>query len=224
MVTQFFSILVTMPLSVLIFGHSFVSRFKKHLFTIHNIPPSTNTDSYNCSQLLQVDRTTPTVHIKGIPGLKVLDAANPFGPLFSLVIENSPDIVILDLGTIDLDTTEPQHHGQQLVTHLQNLADALVNVYGVRRVVFLHIIMRGTHNLPHSKSPVHTINITAFSVNLALKQFAKTSPVSFCHWSMKGLNKDEALDSDGLHLNDSGLYHYYYNIRKIITSSCKLLQ
>ena len=85
------------------------------------------------------------------------------------MIENSPDIVILDLGTADLDATNPEHHGQQLVTHLKNLADALVNVYRVRPVVFLHIIMRGTSNLPHSHSPVHLINLTAFSVNLAFK-------------------------------------------------------
>ena len=213
-----------MPVSVLLFGHSFVSRFKTHLFNIHNLPPSSNTDLYNCSDLLQVDLTTPNVIIKGVSGLKVLDAANPFGPLLTLVASSSPDIVILDLGTNDLDIQEPEHHSYQLVTHLQNLADALISLYGVRRVVFVHILQRAQHNKPKSKSSVHRINLAAFSVNLAMKQFAKQNPRCFCHWSMKGLNKEEALNLDGLHPNDSGFHHYYYNIRKIITSSCKLLQ
>ena len=205
--------------TVLLFGHSFVQRFRKYL-SPQPLPTNTNFASF-----LQVNNTVSTLLVKGVSGLKVTDAATPNGPLLSLVVEHAPDIVILDIGTNDLDVDEPQHYTHLLVTYLQNLGDALVNLYGVRRVVFCQILTRDPDsNKPRADTSVHLINLSIFAVNLAMKLFANDQSSHFGYWVMKGLNHQAALAPDGLHLSDPGLRNYYYNIRKIITTSSNLLK
>ena len=86
-------------------------------------------DDRNCASLLNIDITAPHVFIKSIPGFTVQQAAHPHSPLFSMVLQHSPNVIILDLGANDLDHIRPETQSQPLLVRLQNLADALINGY-----------------------------------------------------------------------------------------------
>ena len=215
-----------MTISVLLFGHSFVSRFKQHLFLqnhIIHLHPGDVVD-YDCSSMLNVNFSSHKVIIKGVPGLKIHQAIMPTGPLLSLVLQHSPDLVILDVGANDLDSPKPENAAQSLATYLQNLADALTSTYGVKRVIFTSIILRTTGNKPKSHTTPRRINDASYAVNIALRQFSKPNPSKFQLWNMKGLATEESLENDGLHPNYHGFRHYMFNVRKMITSSRKIIE
>ena len=114
------------PTKVLVLGHSFISRFQL----------------YACQQgrpKLDLDPAEFQVHYRGRPGICIAQLS--YEHVFRTVNSISPQTVVIDIGTNDMDQGE--FAVNLLASHLFLFARKLVCIYGVQHVIFLEVLHRG---------------------------------------------------------------------------------
>ena len=96
----------------MLFGHSFVSRLKAHICIYHY------GHIIYCAERLKVDGNIDALAIKGVRGGKAATTA-----VADILLDRPiPDLVVLDLGTNDLNTLSPE----EVAGHLFRLAEGLL--------------------------------------------------------------------------------------------------
>lgn len=115
----------------LLFGHSFVTGYKQHLSNYSSV----QLNPKNISKLLRLENKIPKFHIHGSRGALIQDNNFPW----NLVVDLSPELVIIDLGTNDLVAGK-----KPLVAayQLSEIADNLNNSYKVSKIVLCAVTPR----------------------------------------------------------------------------------
>lgn len=197
---KFFSLPLIMvpPVRVLIIGHSFVRRLEEyvsHSNLRHNMGLSTDNH---------------LVSYASIPGGRIDNITS----LFTLIESTRPDMIVIDVGTNDLDSSTPAH---LLARRLVNLATHIHSQFNITQVVVLEVLFRtlsGRYS-PQSKffnARVHQFNNMCRSL---ICRNPSATPLSFRHHY--GMVDDwQQYISDGVHLNNFGLFKYFRSIRSVI--------
>lgn len=177
-------------------GHSFITRLESFIFH--------NSVSFNFN--FNLDANEFSFAFFGRPGGKIHH-------LYADILDQA-HIVILQIGSNDL--TNFDISPGQVAIDIFNYAQHIIHS-GVQHVICLQIL----HRLPSSK---HRLNTDVFNdrVNtnyMMLKDLFSNIPhVTF--WKHKGLFEhstlQNALSSDGVHLNHKGYKKYFRNIRAAI--------
>lgn len=204
-----------MPAKILILGHSFTTRFRKH------IRDNLDTLSYS----LNMDPRDIMVTYSGRPGGTVqvvgdaqLEEAH--------IREFSPDVVILQIGSNDL--CRANKSPVSVCEEIRRLSVLLLTEFQVKKVVILQIL----HRLPNrTPNPRHLVDIPWFNgrvdrLNFLLSHNLNKDNVLF--WPHKGLRSAEKLAvsllPDGVHLNHNGYNKYFQTVRAAVVTAVKQIR
>ena len=181
---------------VLVLGHTFI-RHLSSFIQIHRFERLNH--SFSLSQA--------KIHLWGLSGFTVQRAI-----FYRLTRVESfrPDIVVLELGTNDLTSSEPEVIGSML----EELVRVLHVDYGVKVVGVTQIIFR-------ANSPV--FNACVPILNRYLKVVLEPLPFAF-FWHHRGFwhSARDLLHSDGIHLNSWGHLKLYLSMRGAILKALSL--
>ena len=184
------------PAQVLVFGHSFVRRLNRDL--------NKNKGSYHN---LGLNYDFAEVHWLGIGGLGVKDARAEQ----LIVVEHlRPDVVYVELGTVDLSDLELG--AEEVGSLLHELALDMLAL-GVKRVIIGQILFRDGKGIPHDNPYFNQRVLLANQYLEAVLHPCNTLGTRF--WKHKGLWQSQypTLVKDGVHLNKLGTNRLYRSIR-----------
>ena len=193
------------PLKVVILGHSFVRRTSDYI----------NQDKSGALHNFGLSPTTHTISFISRPGGKARNMKNAYSQIQAI----EPDLVLLDIGTNDLQSSSPS----VLVSQVYNIFRTLVYFCNVKMVVFLQVLPRtvyGRYGAPLSfQAKVAEYNQhlkTHVFQNKICHIFGRT-PVPIRFWYHKGFTtKWESFITDGVHLNPQGLALYIRSLRRAV--------
>ena len=194
-----------MPVNVMLYGHSFVSRLYQFLTTrgaTFDLP-----SNYH-------------IHLAGFPGLTLDKAKLNTQP----IVQFNPDILILELGTNDL--SHPDSIPPQLAQDILSFAVSLFDICDVQLIIINQIYFRQTEVARFTRSD---FNQCASEYHDTLATLASHNPKVLCHFH-KNLqtNWHQFLNPDGVHLSPSyplksAMFRYLLSIRDAIIKGAKLL-
>ncbi len=186
-----------MPQVILILGDSFVKRLRVYL---------ERHETFN----LDLDYSGHKVFIKGWGGKKIVDLCS--AQIFDIVKSVSPEIVLLEVGSNDLDDGNISF--ATMLQVLTNFTMTLKNVYNVSTVAFMEIFFR-TKVCRGDWSSTTCLNDAIFDFNKRCKEISMLPNPPFYFWHHKGLvsNWYKYICFDGVHLNDEGLLKFYSSVR-----------
>ena len=189
-------------ISVLIWGHSFVRRLEH--FCLEN-------------EALHNMSLTPETHLmffKSRSGAKATHARSDF----KVAVQVDADMVILDIGTNDLDSQRLPP--AELAKEVFNIAKTLLDTCGdVKVVIILEVLFRsvtrsGPNSNPSFAADAHQYN-NGIKALVNQQENRDDAPVRF--WHHKGLvDQWPSYLSDGVHLNDEGMWKYQRSIKRAI--------
>ena len=192
-----------MASSIQIFGHSYVKRLKNFLRDHTQLRFNLNLNSY------------PLVQYSGYPGAVV----DTLRSNLTDVIDFSPDIVILLIGTNDLYW--PEVTPTSLTSAILDLADSCIYMCNVKKVVVCQIL----HRQP-SDTCKYRVNTEWFNGRVDATNQMLSSRIQSLHhdhvifWRLKGFWSPtaqlQAFSPDGVHLSDAGHRKLYNNIRAAV--------
>lgn len=181
-------------MKVLLAGHSFVRRLVENLEKHHFKWPFPN----------------HTVESLGMGGGRIAAGHKSLFPsLYQRLDEGDYSILILDLGSNDLDSRrDPEEIARDYVRQVE----ALINMYNIQVKLVLPIPRAGA-KFRDSYSRTNTFN----QALTAAFEGRKTVQV----WKLRGMFRatSEFLDRDGIHLNATGEGRYFHSLRAAIGRS-----
>ena len=181
---------------VLVLGHSFIRRLSSFI-QIHRFERLNHASSLSQAK----------IHLWGLSGFTVQMAL-----FYRLTRVESfrPDIVVLELGTNDLTSCEPEVVGSML----EELVRVLHVDYGVKVVCVNQIIFRANSPVFNARVPI---------LNRYLKVVLEPLPFAF-FWHHRGFWRSarDLLHSDGIHLNSWGHFQLYRSMRGAILKALSL--
>ena len=186
--------------TVLIFGHSFISRLK---YTIHECSDDSLRSDFG---LQQCDIT-----LAGFGGLTVSRRRDQFlRKVTSLFREQKYDIVVCQLGSNDIShDTSPE----VLAGLISDFAEYLVNVYNVQTVYICQIFTRPRprYVTPERYSAIR--DITNFKIKAAVEDNDRIR-----YWAHKRIFNSpiQLFCPDGVHLNAEGTKKLYKSLRQAV--------
>ncbi len=193
-----------MSQTVLILGDSFVSRLKDYL---------------DGNQLFNfnLDLSGHKVFCHGRGGLKIGDLFSSH--IFDVVDRISPNIVLIEIGSNDLDNGNIPT--STLLHNLSNFALALKNACGVSVVAIMEVFFRAKVCRGNWTS-TDALNGAIHDFNARCKDMSSYAP--FLYWHHVGLvsNWCQYICPDGVHLNNLGLYKFYKSVRSAIITFSSL--
>ena len=195
------------PAQVLVFGHSFVRRLNKRLIK--------NKGAYHN---LGLNFEFAEVHWLGIGGLNIKDARAEQ----LIVVEHlRPDVVYVELGTVDLSDIEMGP--EEVASHLHELALDMMAL-GVKRVIIGQILFRDGRGIPNDTPYFNQRVLLANQILEAILHPVNTMGTRF--WKHKGLWQSEypTLVKDGVHLNRLGEGRLYRSIRGAVIQEVYSIQ
>ena len=147
------------------------------------------------------------VHLHGVGGLTVAKLRRDLEIVSSLV----PQVVILEIGTNDLDPLRPEVVGSQI----EELVRLLHNTFSVRIIAVCEV-------LPRVKAPF--FNGAPSILNHYLSGVLKPIPNVFC-WRHRGFHNPlvHPYLPDGIHVNSFGQYCLYRSYRDAIIKALRML-
>jgi lysophospholipase L1-like esterase len=162
---------------------------------------------------LSLDPRDLKVVVKGRPGMSM--AQLKFRYTLDLVSCNRPRLVLIDIGTNDIDAMRKSP--QELAHQLYHFGIRLVERFGVKHVVFLEVMLRGPGRFS-PKNPQFTTHVQVF--NSCLRSLVQSQSGESRHlhcWvhSTMRTNVQQYL-CDGVHLNHVGMKKYYYSVRRAV--------
>lgn len=201
-----------MVYKILLFGHSFISHFKRFV--------KASRKNFNFS--LNLDPHEVMVQYSSLPGANVQTLRDN---RLSDVKDFEPDIVILQIGTNDLADSQCTH--DMLVSAIKDLVDTLLYTYHVRYVAVLQIL----HRFPATVPTKHKVDIVSFNEKVDLSNDLLSKElllIDRCRfWRHKGFwgeQQSQTIAPDGVHLsNPFGQKRYFYSLRAVIVSIIKEL-
>lgn len=194
---------VKMAASIQIFGHSFVKRLKCFLHEQVQLRFNLNLSS------------SPLVQYSGYSGAVV-------GTLRSNltdIVDFSPDIVVLLIGTNDL--FNPEVTAVSLTSSILDLVDSLIFLCRVKKVVVCQILHRQPTSTGRYRVDTEWFNNRVDETNHLLSSRIQMLPHDHViFWRLKGFWSQEATKQsfslDGVHLSDVGQKKLYSNIRAAV--------
>ena len=192
------------PLTVVVFGHSFVRRLRGNFWHIPSAKfPGQCTN--NAWVNLNFDPETVSVVFHGIGGLTLPRAFKEL----DIVREVSPDVIFLQLGENDVDKVDScPREIVRLVTQLT--AAILRNSPKTKHVFWGQLLHRPSPRISSStySEKIHTVN----------KILRLQTSENLQYWPHKGLWQDPAsvFSFDGVHLNTRGHHKLARSIRGAI--------
>ena len=196
------------PQFVLIVGHSFVHRFEAYI---------SQSDLHN----FNLSSSKYTIVFKSFPGGYIRDLSS----IYQLVLDNSIPVVLIDLGTNDIDSEiNPSH---LLANQLYTMANHMVRDLGVKQVAIMEVFFRTQAGKYALRSPEFNTHVHQFNnkAKILCKSVHKSSrQIHFWHHSSLVDNWAQYI-VDGVHFTKQGLLKYYKSIRSsIIQHSCQALR
>lgn len=186
----------------LVLGHSFVHSIHSHLKnSSHNSPA-------DIARTLHLHYIISELHMHGIRGARICHTS--FSIPHDLLLQSTPDFVILDFGSNDLASGSSPF---QVASRLIQLAERLRSQYHVRSIVICSVLHRQAHL--RTLSP-QQFSAAALQLNSLMKDYAGTDPLTFYH-NHKGFwtTPVQAWSRDGVHPNSTlGRKRYSKSLRK----------
>ena len=183
------------PVSILVFGDSFVKRMNVYL-----------THRYGSYHNYNLHFNVAEVHTYGIGGMTTHQALRHHMSVFENL---RPTIVYIQLGSNDLSNhLAPM---RWIVANFRRLCRQLVNI-GVERILIGQVFMRMGDGIP-----VYVTNYNDLVMDLnhdVWEDLAATNLPVYC-WRHDGLwlSQFNLMDDDGIHLNDRGINRYFRSVR-----------
>ncbi len=178
--------------TVLILGHSFVTRLTK--FAVDNHLLGFNLAQQQCE-----------IFFHGIPGLRMEGLKQEVGMVESL----KPDIVFIDIGTNDLCVCDPDTVANEVFSFAQHLT----HQFGVKRVLVSQVLYRDINRAPHTPT---NFNERVAIYNVKMDACLKGNN-SIHFWRHRGMWSNwRQLLGDGIHFNQQGLRKYFNSVRGAI--------
>jgi lysophospholipase L1-like esterase len=142
---------------------------------------------------------------------------------FNEVAHTKPQLVIIDIGTIDLDniSTKVEAEAQALIKIMINklflFARKLVWERGVRHVVFLQVLPRwvGKYRPKNTKFQTYVNMFNNRMKCLWARQHKKQHKLHYWVHPRMQSNVGRLL-SDGVHLNERGLKKYFHSLKQAV--------
>ena len=184
----------SVPIRVLVLGHSFVHRLQEFL-----------KQSSQWQSNLNLAAAGHNVYFFGRGGLQ-------FPRLLQLLSQACApiyDLVVLEFGTNDLASGCPV---ELLVDRAIAVAQTLLEKYRVKQVVFVEICSRFAGKYPCSPS----FNLEARQYNEALRRQVSTDRRIHVHHHHGMVDNWEQYLSDGVHFNQAGMTKYAKSLRRAI--------
>ena len=184
---------------IVVGGHSFVSHLKNFLDTDEDL-----LNRYNYS--FNLYRENPETKFIFRSGCDVKFLKNV---LRIPIMKNRPHIIIIEIGSNDLTKIyiDPSKLASEVLTFCQWLLNNSTKFVIVSAVIY------------RSKSkmiPLDEYNARVDEYNYRLSELCNSSP-NIIFWShpriQRGMN---LLRSDGIHLNNSGNYHFYMSLKNAL--------
>jgi lysophospholipase L1-like esterase len=163
---------------------------------------------------LDLDLADFHVHYLGQPGMRIPQLS--FDHVLDTVSSISPQMVVIDIGTNDLE----QAAVNASVSRLFLFARKLVYAYGVQHVIFLQVLHRGMgrHAPTHPRRFARQVDQFNLKVkNLCSRQHEEQCQLHFWAHSRMHTNQQRLLLPDGVHLNPAGLFRYFHSLKHAIT-------
>lgn len=182
-------------MAVAIVGHSFVRRLK---FDMKR-------------QDITLEDQGRRVHMVGIGGATIKGKKTVIPPLVQFLKHNRCELVILDVGSNDLDLTRhPTRDLDKLAQDYVRCVDKITTRHPNLQIIICLPIPRLETKFPGSRA--HTSNF-----NTILKTLTADLPRVHT-WAHKGLFKSDSrfLMKDGVHLNAKGSVKYYHSLKAAI--------
>ena len=192
-----FPITMADTLRVLCLGHSFVRR-AQNFMQINGLGNLTLPEEHFTVQLL------------GRGGARQSDLLELFANC-----SNTPDLVILDIGTNDLVDVSHVSQAIQLADNVYQTAQSLL-AKGVSRVIILEVLPRSTRGR-HGAAQAFTTHARSYNrhIQASVQRHREHVPIFF--WYHAGMSyKAEQFLSDGVHLNRDGNYKYIKSIKRAV--------
>lgn len=183
-----------MALKVVLWGHSFVRRFKDFLTerVIHNA--GLDTDKFD-------------INFVGLGGLSLSQRRRLHSKDDEL---READIVIIDIGSNDL--CNEMYSPEQFALDLMSYSSFLITGLNVKKVVLMQVLYREC-------VPYQTYNDHVISANVALQTLVGTRSLSIFFWKHSGMwcCENSIFGPDGIHLSkDIGYPKYLRSIRDCV--------
>ena len=175
-------VLSSSPLKVVILGHSFVCRTSDFI----------NQDKLGALHNFGLSPTTHTISFISRPGGKARNMNNAYSQIQAI----EPDLVLLDIGTNDLQSSSPS----VLVSRVYIIFRTLVHFCNVLQVLFMVVIG------PLSPSNLRWQHLWSHVFKNKICSIHGRTPVPICYWYHKGFATNwESFITDGVHLNPQGV-------------------
>ena len=181
--------------SILVLGHSFISRLKKYSHECHS------------DRNLGVPKEHTTIFMRGISGAKLSTLYNEL-QLASIL---TPTVIVLQIGSNDL--TCPSVRPSDLCDEIFHFAKLILET-GTAKVVISEIFFRNVQVCSKRRQCRSDFNQVVTETNSLLKsQCISHHRVSFWHHRNMKQNWKSLLSRDGVHFNSQGLFRYYRSMK-----------
>ena len=190
----------------MLLGHSFVRRLDKYM-------------QEQGKPNLSLDRAGLELRLKGWSGMTMAN----FPKALKQVSTHRPELVILDIGTNDIDAQRMSL--EVLVDQLFKFGTLMVSNYGVKRVVFLEVLPRG-RGRHAAKNPQFTAQVQQFNADLMALVTSQQGVYRRLHcWNHRRMRTNvHRYLRDGVHLNDQGMKKYFHSVKGAVVSHARCCQ
>ena len=185
-----------MAVDIVIFGHSFVTKLRN--FSVENGDSN-----------LRLDKEKFRIFMHGVSGLNLKHAPEES----DVVVNLSPQIIILELGANDLDSRAcPDPH--QIAHAIFDFAQDLLTRSNANKIIISMVF-------PRSSPRRRDFNDQYCAYNAALHDLCANSHQVFSHPHQNMMSSWQDLLQDGVHFNKVGLPRYFRSIRGACFKSVK---
>ena len=188
------------PTISLLLGHSFVSRINNYMWDQNKLN-------------FQLSLSTHKVICSGKGGLLAADLYSQF-QLFLSSSRKTPHLVVLDVGTNDLDLGTPP---TEVARQVYYFATKLVREFDVDKVVILEVLDRSSSGRHAPRSSAFSTNVKSYNevIKTSINRANHPSKVFFWHHKRMATYPEQYI-ADGVHLNPKGLSKYFYSVKRAI--------